>query len=142
MAAMFEGLIAELLTELTGRRFRLAKSGSQAGRDMSSRQIGANIIAVECKRYNETTALNERELQGELAQAIQSIPDLDLWVLVTSRSIPSQLDEALDQQARRENIGFSSISAGDATPSSLEVLCASSPDVVLKYAAAKIPQDQ
>src|SRR5438046_963745 len=48
-SAGFEGLIAQLLEALTGRRFSLALSGSQAGRDMSSREPSANMIAVECK---------------------------------------------------------------------------------------------
>src|SRR5437016_2093603 len=81
----FEGLIARLLEKLTGRRFYLARSGSQAGRDISSDFQNCSIIAVECKRYGENTELDERRLLGELVQALQDIPDLDLWVLVASR---------------------------------------------------------
>jgi hypothetical protein len=58
----FEGLIAKLLEKLTGYHFLLAKSGSQEGRDLSSRSEKANVIAVECKRYKAQTALDEREL--------------------------------------------------------------------------------
>src|SRR5687767_6209877 len=85
----FEGLIAHLLETLTGTHFYLAKSGSQEGRDMSSRSLNANVVAVECKRYGQSTELDERELLGELVQATRAIPDLDLWVLVTSRELSS-----------------------------------------------------
>lgn len=54
----FEGLVAQLLEALTERRFYLAKSGSQEGRDMSSGHYDSNVIAVECKRYlNRTNPL-------------------------------------------------------------------------------------
>lgn len=126
----FEGLIAALLEALTGAHFNLAAAGSQQGRDMSSRQPSTNVVAVECKRYGQERELNERELLGELAQAAQSIPDLDLWVLVASREVPSQLTEALNNLATEMGVGFFAISSGDGSPSSLEVLCAHAPDTV------------
>ncbi len=126
----FEGLIASLLEALTGSHFALATSGSQEGRDMSSRRPNANVVAVECKRYGESTELSERELLGELVQAGQAISDLDLWVLVASREVPSQLAETLNRSAAEKGIGFLSISSGDGVPSSLEVLCAHSPEIV------------
>jgi len=129
----FEGLIAELLTSLTGRKFHLAKSGTQGGRDMSMREPNCNVVVVECKRYGKETELDERDLLGEIAQALRSIPDLDVWVLVTSRSVPSQLIEALCADAKSRGIEFVSISNGDGQPSSLEVLCASNPVIVLDY---------
>jgi hypothetical protein len=126
----FEGLIAALLEGLAGRHFDLATSGAQEGRDMSSRRANSNVVAVECKRYGQNTELNERELLGELVQVGQDISDLDLWVLVASREVPSQLTEALNRLAAEKGIGFFSISSGDGTPSSLEVLCAHSPETV------------
>jgi hypothetical protein len=138
----FERLVADLLEALTGRHFRLARAGSQAGRDMSLHEANANIVAVECKRYGEDTELNERELQGELAQAAASMPGLDLWVLVTSRDVPSQLYAALHEQARRENLEFLSVSLGDGEPSSLEALCAQSPETVIDYLESDISEDQ
>ena len=137
----FEGLIAKLLTALTGQRFHLARSGSQAGRDMSVHHTNANVVAVECKRYGSETELNERDLQGELTQAVMGIPDLDLWVLVTSRDVPSQLYEALHQQARHDNIEFLSISADDGEPSSLESLCAQSPEIVIAHIESKVSSE-
>ena len=138
----FEGLVADLLETLTGRRFRLARSGSQMGRDLSGRHAGANVVAVECKRYGRDTELKERELQGELTQAMMDIPDLDLWVLVTSRDVPSQLHGLLCKQARRENVEFLSVSLSDGEPSSLEALCAQAPEIVTAYAESYASDEQ
>jgi len=121
------------LEALTGMRFNLAAAGSQEGRDMSSRGPNTNVVAVECKRYGKNTELNERELLGELAQVQRDIPDLDLWVVVTSRTVSSQLEEALNYMAVENGIGFFIISSGDGSPSSLETLCACSPEVVVAH---------
>ena len=129
----FEGLIARLLENLTGRHFYLARSGSQAGRDIRSDRHGGSIIAVECKRYGKETELNERELLAELVQASNDIPDLDLWVLVVSRDVPDQLLTLLDQQAVRQGVEFRAISAGDGSPSTLEALCAHGIQIVLDF---------
>jgi len=58
----FEGLILKLLERLTGDWFYLAKAGYQAGQDMSNIGLTGNYIAVECKRYDNKTSLNEREI--------------------------------------------------------------------------------
>ena len=129
----FEGLIAAQLQELTGQRFHLAKSGAQQGRDISSHRQGSNVIAVETKRYRRSTPLNERELLGEIQQATESIIDLDIWVLVASRDVDSQLDEQLRRLAHQKGIEYLSISADDGNPSSLDVLCANTPDLTKSF---------
>lgn len=129
----FEGLVARLLEALTGRRFYLAKSGSQEGRDMSSRHYDSNVIAVECKRYLNTTNLDERELLGELVQARNSIPDLDIWVLVATREVDSKLIDNLTNQALNLGIHFEVIAEGIENPDSLEILCGSSPTIVINF---------
>lgn len=114
----FEGLVAQLLGKLTAQHFYLARSGSQAGRDMRSDRYGGNIIAVECKRYGKSTELSERELLAELVQATSNIPNLDIWVLVASRDIPDQLFSLLSEYAVKQGIEFRAISTDDCTPSS------------------------
>ena len=128
----FEGLITKLIEDLTGYSFCLATSGYQGGRDISSSGLNSNSIAVECKRYAATN-LNVRDLQGGLTQSVENIPDLDLWVLVTSRNVPSQVNEALRQQANREGIVYFAISADNSSPSSLELLCANSINTVSNF---------
>jgi len=137
----FEGLVSKLLEHLTGKHFYLARSGSQAGRDMRSDRHGGNIIAVECKRYGEKKELNERELLAGLVQASNDIPDLDLWVLVVSRDIPDQLLTLLDQQAVLQGIEFRALSTGDGSPSTLEALCAHGIQIVLDLITS-IPSKQ
>jgi len=129
----FEGLIAKLLEVLTGRHFHLAQAGTQLGRDMSASGSNTDVIAVECKRYGKDRELSERELLGEIVQVARAIPDLDLWVLVTSRTISSQLHESLRRTSDDNGIGYLSISIDDGIPSSLEVLCAMAIDIVLPY---------
>src|SRR5690242_4716654 len=52
----FEGLIAHCLTDLTGLSMRLAKSGSQFGRD--GRTAAADFsVAMEAKRYTDDLRL-------------------------------------------------------------------------------------
>lgn len=129
----FEGLVAKLLGNLTGRHFYLARSGSQAGRDMRSDSFSGSVIAVECKRYGNNTELNKVELHDKLMQAVIDIPDLDLWVLVASRDIPDQLLTLLDKQAARQGVEFRAISAGDGSPNFLEALCAQGIQTVLEF---------
>jgi hypothetical protein len=137
----FEGLIASLLSRLTGRQFFLANAGRQWGRDMTSERRGT-VAAVECKRYGTNSELDERELQGELTQAVISITDLDLWVLVASRNIPDQIYTALNEAAARFDVEFRTISGGDGSPSSLEALLASSPETVLSFLDAILSEQE
>jgi len=138
----FEGLIARLLETLTERRFFLAKSGFQGGRDMSTERRNANIISVECKRYLENTELNEREILGELQQVSLAIPDLDLWVLVASRTVPDRLQLSISQSAQEkgfETIIISTDETDGDTPSLLAALCANAPDIVAQFIQKKAP---
>ncbi len=134
----FEGLTVKLLSAITGRRFHLAKSGTQSGRDISARDPGSNVTAVECKRFGENTGLLESALLGKMAEAKTSILDLDLWVLVTSRTVPSQTIEKLHHYATQQGFEFQSISAGDGKPSSLEAVCAASPKIVLDHLKSRV----
>lgn len=138
----FEGLIAQLLEALTGRRFLLAKSGYQAGRDMSTGLLGANRIAVECKRYLDRTSLIERELLGELVQVSYDIPQLDLWVVVATRSIGDKLQDLVSQEARSK--GFEALiidteTDANSSLSSLTVLCAHAPEIVVSFIQKYFP---
>jgi hypothetical protein len=138
----FEGLIAQLFEALIGRRFLLAKPGYQAGRDMSTSPIGANRIAVECKKYLTGTHLNEKEVVGELVQVSYDIPELDLWVFVATRSVGDRLEDLVSQEARTK--GFEALiidteAVAGGFPSSLAVLCAHAPEVVVSFIERNIP---
>ena len=126
----FEGLIAILLESLIGRHFFLSKPGFQGGRDMSTEGRNTNIIAVECKRYQSKTDLDERELLGEILQVSRDIPDLDLWVLVASRNIDDRLEKSIVSAAREKGFEAIIIDTGETNSdhlSSLAAICANSP---------------
>lgn len=136
----FEHLVASLLSNLTGRRFFIARAGRQAGHDAVSDATTRSRTSIECKRYLEETALNERELLGELVQACHTVPDLDLWVLVTSRDVHAQLLNDLTAEGHDKGVEILTISAGDCDPSSLEVLCAANSEIVLNHFGARISE--
>ena len=77
--AGFEGLVATLIASITGLQVRLAKSGSQFGRDASS-PPGPFAISMEAKRYDSSLRLED--LAGKASLATSALgPDTDLWVL-------------------------------------------------------------
>lgn len=120
----FEGLVAHLIGRLTGHRIFLSATGRQEGRDMRARTEYGTQIAVECKRYTKGTRLDERDLVAELAQAINSLPQLDLWVLVASRSVPDQIEKALRSLADHNGVAFEVLQSSDDSLGDLAVLCA------------------
>ena len=95
----FEGLVADLLSDLTGLHFYLSQSGQQSGRDAKTSSQASTVVAIEAKRYADSTKLDERELVAELHQAVTSEPTLDLWILATSRYVPEQLLKSLEKEA-------------------------------------------
>ena len=131
----FEGLIAELLSQLTGQRFRLSKSGQQGGRDVTSDFTNSTVVAVECKRYGKDTELEETHLLGKLAQAVLDLPDLDLWVIAASRPVSDQLARNLQSAAMTHGVEFRTIESSDDKPSAIAALLARHPDGVLRHLA-------
>lgn len=125
----FEGLIKKLVEKLTGYQLFLARSGDQSGRDMRSGRSKKSIIAIECKRYGQKTELDETALIGEITEATNDIPDLDSWILVTSKAITDQLYSSLERTAQKFRLGLSIICLGDNVPSSLEALCANGAEI-------------
>lgn len=131
----FEGLVGALLGSLTGKRFRLARSGSQAGRDLTTDALEATVITVECKRYGATRELDESDLLGKLSQAVLDIPELDLWIVAASRPVPAQVQQLLVRAGRKDGVEVRFIETGDGPLSSLVLLLAHAPDIVLRFVA-------
>lgn len=85
----FEGLVADALASLTGLTIRLAKSGSQFGRDASSGPAPF-AIAMEAKRYDSDLRLED--LSGKAFQAGHFLgAEIDLWVLGTTTEVGDDL---------------------------------------------------
>jgi len=86
-SAGFEGLMRDLIEELTQIPFRLAKSGPQSGIDMRSRSSNILQVGLESKRYADTTNLSLDGLKFKLVDAATQPDPIDIWILAASREI-------------------------------------------------------
>lgn len=129
----FEGLIRDMLTEVTGERFGVIKSGDQPGADVLSTPGESLLtIAAEGKRYGDGTSLPVDALRLKLVSAASVMPQLDLWLLVTTRRI-----DPMDQRKLAdlgETFGIDVIvfdwDEASAAPSPLAILAACAPAAV------------
>jgi hypothetical protein len=129
-----EKLTATLLSRLIGFPIRLCKSGYQAGIDAMADP--AEIpVAIEDKRY-QSGPLDLGDLEGKLAAAARTYPDLQLWALATTVEVSPLSEQALRDTG--ENLGLAvlildSAAAQTQLPgiSSIVALCASAPDETL-----------
>jgi len=136
----FEGLLAQLLERLTGLRLFLAKAGSQDGRDMSTGGFGDTWIAVESKRFQNSTSFNRRELLGELVEAARSSV-LDLWVLASTTRVPDQTISALREEGAARGIAIETLDASGQL-GDLQVLCAAYEDEVTSFLGAIVAEEE
>jgi len=121
----FEGLTRDVLSEVAGTPFEIAKSGPQGGVD------GANCfgISFEAKRYAPATPLPLDQLTAKVGDAVRTYPDLDLWVLVASREIPLGDAEQLRRYGEDQGIGVLILDrkGGPAGLDGMGILLASAP---------------
>jgi hypothetical protein len=100
----FEGLIATALADLTGLTFRLAKSGSQFGRDASTPRARF-AIAMEAKRYTESLRLED--IAGKIWIASNELAsDVDVWVLCASSEMGDGVLQKLEQMLEDKGISL------------------------------------
>ena len=130
----FEGLVGELLSQLTGVDFYAARSGDQGGRDGRTVTISGGEIAYECKRYSNETTLKDRELLGGLAQAQQRRPELDVWILAASREVTDQNREPLENYGKDHGIDVVPLESVPSGTGNLDYLVAAFPKTVEKFA--------
>jgi hypothetical protein len=129
----FEKLTATLLSLLIGFPIRLCKSGYQAGIDAMADP--AEIpVAIEDKRYQGN--LHLRELEGELAAAARTYPDLQLWVLATTVEVSPLQEQALRNTGESLGLVVLILDSAAAQPQLPEIAsivapCASAPDKTL-----------
>ena len=123
----FERLVADLLADLTEIPFRLSRAGDQDGVDA----LSADDVGLEVKRYEPERKLEERPLLGELDQAAQANPDLQVWILATTQEVPVQLARKLKWKARALGLGLVILDRAAAHPlpvPAIVALAAASPD--------------
>ncbi|MCZ4314767.1 NACHT domain-containing protein [Comamonadaceae bacterium G21597-S1] len=136
----FEGLIARMLSYLTGVSFRPARSGPQRGRDLDSDTASPWFAVVECKRYRGDTKLDQRELIAEIHIATSEDPQIDVWILATSRDVDANVARWLQEMSRERGIDYLILECGSAgDPGDLDVLCANASALVLQHCAPVLP---
>lgn len=127
-SACLERLAARALGSLLGVPVRVARSGDQRGGDGGTSGIGGRDIVFEARRYGQDTRLDERVIRGEIEQAIEKNPDLEAWILVTTKDVREQIAHAMMQAGLKNGIGTIIIDWKDQPMPKLAVLTASCPE--------------
>ena len=133
-ASNLERLAAALLSRLLDVPFPVAKSGGyQHGGDAGTAGHQGRRLRAECKKYSDTSSLGERELLGEIDQALARDQALEAWILVATCPVPETLQQSLVQKG--ESIGVPIVIidwAKNHGIAPLAALCAFAPDLVEK----------
>ena len=127
----FERLVSFLLGRLLDVPVTVAGKGFQYGADAGPAGQQGRRFRLECKKYRDSTRFNERELLGEIDQALNRDEALEAWVLVTTGSVPEQIRQSLHQKGEEKGIPILILDwpDGDELPQ-LAALCAYAPDIV------------
>jgi len=129
-SSKLEHLAVALVGKILGVPIAVAKSGFQHGGDAGPAGRQGRRFRLECKKYSDTTSLSDRELLGEIDQALSRDPALEAWFLVATRNVPEQLEQALFQKGEREGIPIVIFDWKSNGLASLAALCAVDPDLV------------
>ncbi|MEM8624587.1 MAG: hypothetical protein AAGG47_13810, partial [Pseudomonadota bacterium] len=100
----FEGLLATILSKISGQDFRLAKSGLQNGKDGETLATASNHISFEAKRYD--SRLNDNEVLTKITRLIGSSAPPDVWVLGATIGVSTQLLEPMQSAVEKNGIGL------------------------------------
>ena len=98
--ADFEKLAATLLTSFLEVHFVVARSGDQPSGDARSLTGG---VSIQAKKYTGKNSPNAKTIEGDIRQAIRTLPNLQVYVLAISRDT-AQLRDILE--AVVEEIGL------------------------------------
>lgn len=131
-ASNLEHLAAALLSRLLDVPIVVAKSGFQYGGDAGTAGHQGRKLRLECKKYSDTSHLGERELLGEIDQALARDQALEAWILVATRTVPEQLQQSLVQKGESVGVPIVIIDWANHGIAPLAALCAFAPDLVEK----------
>ena len=123
--AYLERLAQSALSNLLDVPFRSARAGDQRGGDGGA--SGTRDLVFEARRYEPTTSFDERGIRGQILQAIERKPDLEAWILVSTREVPEQVQDTIDTTALGQGIAAFSIDWLRQPLPRLAVLSASNP---------------
>ncbi|MDE0330375.1 MAG: hypothetical protein OXL41_00750 [Nitrospinae bacterium] len=131
-ASKLERLAATLIGRLLDVPIAVAKSGFQHGADAGPAGQQGRRFRVECKKYSDNSGLSERELLGEIDQALARDEALEAWVLVATCRVSEQIQQSLVQHGERLGVPIVIIDWVDGELAPLVALCAFAPDLVEK----------
>lgn len=129
----FEQLIASLIGRLLNMRVLVARAGFQFGGDAGTVGMQGRHLRVECKRYQKSTPLDERELCGEVDHALGRDPALEAWMLAIPRVVTEQEGQALYNRGEKEGLPILILDWERSGPPRLAALCTTAPDLVEDY---------
>ncbi|MBM3104049.1 hypothetical protein IIE18_02810 [Pseudomonas sp. V1] len=112
----------------------MARSGFQHGGDAGTSGRQNRRLRIECKRYGDNTPLSERELLGEVMDALAADIALESWILAATREASEQFELKLLGLADQFGVPIVVIDwKADGFPT-LAALCSAAPEVVRRYA--------
>ena len=130
----FERMVASLLSEFLDIGIAVARTGFQHGGDAGTSGRQNRRLRIECKRYGDNTPLSERELLGEVLEALATDAALESWILAATREASEQLELKLAGLADELGVPIIVIDwKADGFPA-LAALCSAAPEVVRRYA--------
>lgn len=122
----FEGVVAEALSRISDVPFRLAKGGTQSGKDGAA-AYAEDAICFECKRYDSEPPASEVVIKIEDLCRHKDEADL-LWALACTASISTQLAERLRDKAAKDRVEILILDwTGDPPPLAIVLAKAGSP---------------
>lgn len=129
----FERLIASLIGRLLNVRVLVARAGFQFGGDAGTVGMQGRHLRVECKRYQKSTPLDERELCGEVDHALERDPELEAWMLAIPRAVTEQEGQALHNKGEKVGLPILILDWELSGSPRLAALCTAAPDLVEDY---------
>ena len=129
-SSKLEHLASALLSRLLDIPIAVAKSGFQYGGDGGPAGHQGRRFRLECKKYSDTTNVNERELLGEIDQALSRDSALEAWLLISTRSVPEQTRQSLVQHGEKHGVPILIIDWSDNQIAPLAALCSFCPELV------------
>jgi len=130
----FEGLITALVSAATAGQMRLMSSGDQKGVDALSDPTNTSARrAMQAKRYEKGTGFNLNTLLGEMVRAEKAYPDIDTWVMASTKALNGKEAQELTEHAHGLGWSFIALDWGAASGlPRLAVLCAAYSDITTK----------
>lgn len=129
-ASTFENVVAALISEHLGVGIAIAKSGFQHGGDGGPAGRQGRRFRIETKRYSDTTALDDRELLGEVDHALHRDPALEAWFLAATCKASEQIENSLMRKSDDLGIPIVIIDWKTIGFPALAALCTTQPDVL------------